>query len=311
MRITNLDVKIVSPRRRYDYYRYYQPSKPIPTEDGIKAKTKRGDFGQSWWGKQFIAALERFGWENRLKRGKRYARKGQVLSINIAKGKITAKVQGSSRTPYSVSIAISIFSARDWKKIIQELSNQALYAAELLAGEMPKDIITQLDNIGYNILPKTQKDLKTYCSCPDSANPCKHIAAVYYLVSEQFDENPFLFFKLRGMEKEHLLEALRDQRIQETPKKKMGLKDNSTSSQRIEQFLASKEGMARYWGTTDLEVLKELGLVINFQPIDLFNQILLSNPEYTDQPEEILIDILKIMKRQLKPIYDRIQENSQ
>ncbi len=91
----------------------------------------------------------------------------------------------------------------------------------------------------------------------------------------------------------------------------MGLKDNSTSSQRIEQFLASKEGMARYWGTTDLEVLKELGLVINFQPIDLFNQILLSNPEYTDQPEEILIDILKIMKRQLKPIYDRIQENSQ
>ena len=299
----------MSPRRRYGYYRYYQPSKPISTEKGIKAKTRRGDFGQSWWGKQFITALEKFGWENRLTRGKRYARRGQVLSVNIEKGKITAEVQGSRRTPYSVSIATPIFSARDWKNIIQELSNQALYTAELLAGEMPKDIITKLDNIGYNILPKTRKDLKTYCSCPDSANPCKHIAAVYYLVSEQFDEDPFLLFKLRGMEKEELLDALREQRGKESPKRKKDLKATVTSSQQIEQLLASKEVMAGYWGKSDLKIQKEQDTVVNLQPVDLFNQILLSNTEHTNQHEEILTDILKIMKRQLKPIYNRIQEN--
>jgi uncharacterized Zn finger protein len=139
-----------------------------------------------------------------LGRGRSYARSGQVLSIKIDKGKVGAKVQGSRPKPYDVKLQIKTLSASDWQKLVKVLSRQAIFSAKLLMGEMPLDIEKVFKEAALSLFPDKLKDLKTDCSCPDWSNPCKHIAAVYYLLAEEFDRDPFLIFKLRGMNREDL-----------------------------------------------------------------------------------------------------------
>ena len=189
---------------RYDDYGYFPPSRPRKAKGGIKAQSKRGAFGESWWAKRWIAVLERFDIGARLGRGRSYARQGQVLSLAIDKGQVKAKVQGSRPKPYDVAIQLKTLSAADWKKLAKALSQQALFAAKLLAGQMPQDIEQAFEGVGLSLFPATHQDLDTDCSCPDWSNPCKHIAAVYYLLGEEFDRDPFLIFKLRGMSREEL-----------------------------------------------------------------------------------------------------------
>jgi uncharacterized Zn finger protein len=191
------------------YYRdYYTPAAPVKVKGGIKAQTKRGAFGQSWWAKRWIAVLENFNIGARLGRGRSYARNGQVVSISVEKGSVTAAVQGTRARPYDVAISVTPLSPAEWSKIVKALSEQAIYAAKLLAGDMPDDIEEVFRGQKLSLFPQKLKDLKTNCSCPDWSNPCKHIAAVYYLLGEEFDRDPFLIFRLRGMDREELVKSL-------------------------------------------------------------------------------------------------------
>jgi uncharacterized Zn finger protein len=197
-------------RRRYydDWFPRFPKSKPRAAKGGIKAQTKRGQFGQTWWAKRWIAVLESFDIGARLSRGRSYARSGQVLSIDVGKGEVTAKVQGSMPTPYRVAIEMKQLSEKDWTALLKALSGQARFAAKLLAGEMPQDIEQVFTEAGLSLFPTKKGDLQTSCSCPDPSNPCKHIAAVYYLLGEEFDRDPFLLFRLRGLDREELFARL-------------------------------------------------------------------------------------------------------
>lgn len=191
-----------------DFYPRYPRSRPRQAKGGIKAQSKRGAFGQSWWAQRWIGVLESFDIGARLGRGRSYARGGQVLSVDIAKGVVKAKVQGSRPAPYAVTIKVKNLSAADWKKLAKALAGQPLFVAKLLAGEMPQDIETAFTPLGLSLFPEKLGDLATECSCPDWSNPCKHIAAVYYLLGEEFDRDPFLVFKLRGLTREELIQQL-------------------------------------------------------------------------------------------------------
>ena len=195
--------------RDYDYgWGHFRPSKPREAKGGIKAQSKRGTFGESWWAKRWIAVLESFDIGARLGRGRSYARKGQVLSVDIKEGVATADVQGSRPKPYAVKIQVETLSKAEWQKVAKVMAGQALFAAKLLAGEMPQDIEQAFDKAGVSLFPKKSRDLKTDCSCPDWSNPCKHVAAVYYLLGEEFDRDPFLLFRLRGMPREELIKLV-------------------------------------------------------------------------------------------------------
>jgi uncharacterized Zn finger protein len=191
------------------YYREFYPrSRPRQAKGGIKAQSKGGKFGASWWAKRWIAVLESFQIGARLQRGRSYARGGQVLSIDVGNGSVTAKVQGSRPKPYEVAIEVKVLRAEDWGALVQALAGQALFAAKLLAGEMPQDIEQVFKDAGLSLFPQKLGDLQTSCSCPDYSNPCKHIAAVYYLLGEEFDRDPFLLFRLRGLGREDLMSRL-------------------------------------------------------------------------------------------------------
>jgi uncharacterized Zn finger protein len=187
---------------------YYKPKPAKQVKGGIKAQSKRGAFGETWWAKRWIAVLESFNIGARLERGRSYARRGQVLSIDIAKGEIKSQVQGSRPKPYDIKIEIKALPESDWRKLADALSSQAIFAAKLLAGEMPNEIEQAFEEAGLSLFPTRLDDLQTNCSCPDWSNPCKHIAAVYYLIGEEFDRDPFLIFKLRGATREEFIEML-------------------------------------------------------------------------------------------------------
>src|SRR6266436_8482245 len=201
-------------RDDYDNWGYYEPSRPIRVQGGIKTKKEYGQIGETWWSKRWIAVLESFNMGARLTRGRSYARQGQVISIDVEPGMVEAKVQGSQPKPYKVEIRFKTLSDQDWENVTEAMASQAIFAAKLLAGEMPKNIEEAFGAVKLSLFPTALKELETSCSCPDWANPCKHIAAVYYLLAERFDEDPFLIFKLRGRTKEQIIEILREKRAE-------------------------------------------------------------------------------------------------
>ena len=186
-------------------YRYYEHPKPREAKGGIRAQSRRGAFGSNWWAKRWTQTLEDFQLDNRLSRGRSYARKGQVTSVQIRPGTVTAKVQGSRKKPYDVSISVRTISPEDWKRLQEAMADQPIIAAALLSGQMPENIEETFSATGTSMFPEKGTDLRTNCSCPDSSNPCKHVAAVYLILAEEFDRDPFLIFQLRGMNREDLL----------------------------------------------------------------------------------------------------------
>ena len=199
------------PSRRWDSG-YPPPSRPRPLKDGLQAKSKRGAIGETWWSQRFIEVLEDFHEGPRLVRGRAYARRGQVMDLDVEAGEIGARVQGSRARPYSVSIGVTVLDDADWARVEEAMASQALFLARLLAGEMPREIEDAFAATGLTLFPATADDLDSDCSCPDWENPCKHIAAVYYLLAEAFDRDPFLIFAWRGRPRERLLAELRDLR---------------------------------------------------------------------------------------------------
>lgn len=225
--------------------------------DGIKAQTQRGQFGKTWWAGRWIAALERLVDPGRLARGRSYARSGQVLTLDVGPDGVAAKVQGSQPTPYQVSIRFQPLSDAAWEQVADAMAAEALYAAKLLSGEMPAAIEEVFTAAGTSLFPSAQNDLQTDCSCPDWANPCKHVAAVHYLLGERFETDPFLIFVLRGRTQQQIAEALRARRAGgHAP---VGTPDEAPLLEAAEETVpALAESLASYWsspaGPADLHV---------------------------------------------------------
>ncbi|MEO3791389.1 SWIM zinc finger family protein [Nonomuraea sp. B10E15] len=186
---------------------WYDGAQPIRVEGGIKARTRRGSIGSTWWSRRFIDILERVCDKGRLSRGRAYARQGQVLSIDLAAGEVRAGVQGSRRDPYDVVIRIEAYGESLWDSVEESIAAQAVHRAKLLAGEMPAEIEEVFAALGIDLFPR---DLDMDCSCPDWGFPCKHLSAVLYLLAESFDDDPFLVLAWRGRTREQLLGSLAD-----------------------------------------------------------------------------------------------------
>ncbi len=124
-------------------------------------------------------------------------------------------------------------------KVFDALAEQAIFTAQLLAGNMPQDIEQAFDAVKVSLFPVKRGDLITDCSCPDYANPCKHIAATHYILGERFDEDPFLIFRLRGRSQEQVMEALRERRAEDA--------EIVDEAEEIEVVIPLEEQIAQFW----------------------------------------------------------------
>ncbi len=290
----------------WNYYSY-KPSRPIKVEHGIKMKSKRGDIGDTWWSKRWVKVLDSFGWNNRLERGRRYARSGQVLEFKIGSGTIKAKVQGSTRRPYTVTIQIKALQQKEWIKITNRMAEKAIFAAKLLAGEMPKNIEEIFDSVGASLFPKSSKDVKTNCSCPDRANPCKHVAAVHYILAEEFDRNPFMLFEVRGRTRKEITKLLRNNRSlsKNDNNDQLDSLKNETSCQTTEEILS----VENFWTGLDLDSFS-----VNISPPEVPAIIIkrLGPPEFWTVKEDFVNTMSKyyeeISKKALKIAFGGFNE---
>ena len=199
------------------WWRDAEPSRPRKVEGGIQIASTRGPVARTWWSQRFLTVLEQLGVGGRLSRGRAYARAGQIVTLDIAAGGATAQVQGSRPRPYAVRIGVPAFGKQEWATVAQALADDASYAAALLNGEMPREIESVFAGVGLSLFPAEARDLAMDCSCPDYAVPCKHLAAVFYVLAERFDADPFQILTLRGRDRETLLEELRARRAAATP----------------------------------------------------------------------------------------------
>ncbi|HTK12092.1 MAG TPA: SWIM zinc finger family protein [Ktedonobacteraceae bacterium] len=169
-------------------------------------------FSRTWWGQRFIAALEQFTDPARLGRGRSYAHNGRILEHTLSNGTVTARVRGSinpyfgvyKEPIYRTSITIKAITAADWTKVIRHIASRADLVTKLLMNEMPDTIEEAFSELNLHLLPHSERDFVTSCSCPDYANPCKHIAGVYYLLAASLDNDPFVMFELRGLSRDDL-----------------------------------------------------------------------------------------------------------
>ena len=167
---------------------------------------------RQWWVQRWLELLDSYRFKKRLERARIYAREGNVLSIEFQGAQVLAKVQGSEPEPYRVSLSLAPFTDQDWDYVIETMSEKAIFSAQLLAGEMPPNIEEVFTGGGLSLFPFTLSDIHSGCTCPDKANPCKHIGAVYYQLGDRFSEDPFVLFQLRGRTRTQILDALRQLR---------------------------------------------------------------------------------------------------
>ncbi|MFW6263512.1 MAG: SWIM zinc finger family protein [Thermotogota bacterium] len=168
---------------------------------------------KSWWGKAWNQNLESYAdYTNRIKRGRNYVRNHAVVDLKIAQGKVTGMVQGSRKKPYKIQIDIDPLSDERWTCIGKLCNNRIESVEKLIQGKFPEELNETFTDRQYGLFP-SPKEIHFKCSCPDWAYMCKHIAAVLYGIGSRLDNDPLLFFLLRGVDVKLLIKKTMDEKV--------------------------------------------------------------------------------------------------
>lgn len=169
---------------------------------------RKSTFGQTWWGQQWIKIIEGLDESGRLARGRSYANNGSVQSIAFEGNKIAARVKGTRPRPYKISFSIDPLPPSDKARLVTLITDHPLYLTQLLNRQLPSELFNDCQRQGIALFPSSWEAFHSDCDCPDWGDPCKHRAAVLYLVANEIDKNPFLIFELRDFDLFKSLEAL-------------------------------------------------------------------------------------------------------
>ena len=182
----------------------FAPRVPLPVRGGIRVQSSRNGFARNWWSRHWLLLLEKHQVGARLGRGRSYAYGGQVTTLELEAGRILGRVQGADTAAYACEISCSTLTTGQQEQILRELHQRPLLLAELLVRELPQTVASLFADAGLPLLPEQRSDLTTRCNCPDRVNPCKHLAAVFFLLIEAFDQDPLLLLALRGLTRDAL-----------------------------------------------------------------------------------------------------------
>lgn len=204
----------------------------------------------SWLTERILAVLHRLGVEPHLDQGLQLVKKRKILDFHVSTGMILAKIQGERYRPYNTTLEVRAFSEDEWGKVFTVLSQKALFAAKLLAGELPAEFDHAFVESGVKIFPVSlddPADLITFrCDCEANKRSCEHLAALYFLVNEKFEADPFLAFALRGRSARETLSELRRLRRSFCNRNEISVRQFYSGLESIETSPLS-EALPRYW----------------------------------------------------------------
>ena len=196
-----------------------------------------------WWASRWFTALETLGLVDQIERGRRYMRAGRVLKLELEPAHLMALVQGSRYEPYRVRIRVKSFTERQWERVFEGLASQARFEAKLLSGEIPSTLEDVLLRAGLSLFPSSCRDIKATCSCASSDARCKHVTAVFLVLAEHIDQDPFLLFLLRGADRGQILRAIRDRRAAEASGRTVRRRKVTPLSGSLDRFWKVGQGM--------------------------------------------------------------------
>ena len=179
---------------------------------GIRAQESRSGGARTWWARRWVEVLERMGLGARLGRGKHYAVSGQVTGMRLEGPHVEAQVVGTRPDPYRVTIDFRVPEGAAREAIVSRIKGEPMMAARLIADDMPTEVEQAFRDCGLDFFPGGKLapgvyDMTTACSCPDYANPCKHVSAVLLILGEEIARRPMTLLELRGIAEEDLYEG--------------------------------------------------------------------------------------------------------
>ncbi|NLE81368.1 MAG: hypothetical protein GX610_17640 [Rhodococcus sp.] len=191
----------MNPREPGPYFEQFGKRRPV--KGGLAAQSRRGGFGRSWWGREFVAIIDLIADKGRMARGRSYARSGQVLSLEIGAGLVSGEVQGSQIHPFTATVLVPTLDETRIAALTEQVRKAPGSLSTLAGGKVPQFL-------GPALLPSGPSDLQFDCTCPDVGWPCKHAAALAYLMAERIDEDPLQILTLRGVDLDALIESVAD-----------------------------------------------------------------------------------------------------
>ncbi|MEU6564052.1 SWIM zinc finger family protein [Nocardia nova] len=174
-----------------------------PVRGGVEPRNRRGSFARTWWGKAFLEAVEQVADAGRLSRGRTYARSGQVVDYHLEPGAVAAEVQGSQPRPFTAVLTLRVLRDERLDELVDRVRGTPGMLAQLASGALPQEL-------GPLLLPGTAAELDFSCTCPDDGWPCKHVAALCYIVAERLDESPVIMLTLRGLDLDTLIRGVQE-----------------------------------------------------------------------------------------------------
>lgn len=205
-----------------------------------------GTHAESWWGSRWVRALSQLLNPRLLARGRTYAGGGRLVNLEMGVGVVLAQAQGDDGTVCHPRVELQTFDDDTWERVTATMAGQAIYAAQLLNGEMPMDIEAVFNAEGVSLFPASRREFHAQCSCPDYARPCPHVAAVLWVIGEQLDDDPFLLFALRGRTKEQFMAALRERRSRDVEGRAQGAAPGAETPA-AEAAVPLEDDIAGFW----------------------------------------------------------------
>jgi uncharacterized Zn finger protein len=234
---------------------WYTPRRAATSAAGGIKLFKISEQGESHWGKRWVESLHTLCSAKRLEVGLRLAKSGHVLSIQLNRGFSTATVKGTRTHPYKIEIGLSMFTRKQWMNVADALLKKAFFTAKLLAGDLPPEMEQLFQSSGATLFPTSPAEISSDCSCTDVESPCKHVIAVYYILGQEIDRDPFLLMEMRGLSRAQLLAEIQTRRSARgkiTDKKSIVTTVfeppvPTRLSDRLNDFFRSPEGTTLIW----------------------------------------------------------------
>jgi len=251
-----------------------------------------------WWSEQWVRSFEMLFPSNasrsRLAKGRTYARRGQVLDLEVGPNGVLARVQGSRPRPYQVRLELNRLRRETWGRILHHVAGKAAFLAQLLEGNLPAEIEELFFASGARLFPHGDNDIRARCNCPDPVAPCKHVAALNYALADALQRDPFLLFALRGKSRDQFLQDLRDMRGRDRP----------TASGSLE------EDLSQFWrmGRLAESVLRPVAWNLSADPARMVQS--LGEPDLEGIREGAFLSLMESTYRQVSEAMRRLPKDS-
>ncbi|MCB9839106.1 MAG: hypothetical protein H6813_07190 [Phycisphaeraceae bacterium] len=185
------------------------------TPAAIKLSTKEGPVATSWVGLRWMRYFESHADPHTVAMGITLARQSVVRRLDIGHGSITALLHGRGEPKRTVTLAVATYDHEFWERLTRSMADQSLFAAKLLAGDLPRDVEDLFAPMGIRLFPSEPDDVKLRVKGPqhdieDLVSP--DVCCVAAIIAERLDSDPFLLFHLRGIPEDEFRERLRQRR---------------------------------------------------------------------------------------------------